>query len=176
MTSLGNSLRRLRRRAKQFKPKPSLLLCPRVPEPLHGVNPRTILGARWWNETRKAAYRATSFHCAACGVWKHRAIFRQWLEGHERYDIDYLLGRMAYIETVALCHACHSYIHRGRLDALLSEGKISHGKYIAVVQHGDRVLLEANLGRVEYVGPTADWEDWRLIIDGVEYRSNRRSK
>ena len=137
---------------------------------MHGVTPRGILGNVWWNETRKAAYRSLAYRCAACGVQKLLARCRQWLEGHEVYTIDYLLGRMAYLETVPLCHFCHNYIHGGRLQALLESGEIHQAKYVAIVQHGDRVLREAGLQRPPaYTGPTADWGDWRLVIGIREY-------
>jgi hypothetical protein len=55
---------------------------------------------------------------------------------------------------------------------MLQEGKITHTKYTAIIQHGDEVLrlagLEpfvwnANVGR-------APWKQWRLIIGGKEYK------
>lgn len=137
---------------------------------MHGVNPRTIMGQRWWDEQRQAAYRSTDYHCAACGVWKHEAQSRKWLEAHEIYAIDYLLGRMALREIVPLCHYCHSYIHIGRLSALLEQRKVSQAQYVAVVQHGNRVLAYAGLSRPEpYNGPVADWGEWRLIFNDREY-------
>ena len=137
---------------------------------MHGVAPRNVLGASWWDATRRAAYRSTAFHCAACGVWKGAAEYHRWLEGHELYEIDYPLGRMTYLETVPLCHFCHSYTHSGRLQALLERGEIHHAKYAAVMQHGDRVLTEAGLKfPAPYSGAVADWADWRLVLNGIEY-------
>lgn len=154
----------------KWKPRPELLLCGNVPNPMHGRAPRVVLGSKWWEQTRQAAYRSTAFHCAACGVWKHQAKGRKWLEAHEVYEIDYLRGRMTYVETVPLCHYCHAYIHSGRLAAMLEEGWISQGRYAAIVRHGDLVLAEAGLEQpVPYTGPMAEWSDWRLVIDGVEY-------
>src|SRR5690606_36162990 len=158
-----------------------VLLCPNTPKPLHGVVPRVILGARWWNATRKAAYKSTEYHCLACGVHKDRAKSRQWLEGHELYDIDYSSGRMTYVETVPLCHYCHNYIHDGRLNSLLQQGMVHHAKYAAIIRHGDLVLAEAGLRKPslqereiqfrEMVerGEFIDWGEWRLILDGKEY-------
>jgi hypothetical protein len=77
---------------------------------------------------------------------------------------------MYYVETVALCHYCHSYIHVGRMQALLEQGKITHAKYAAVIQHGDSVLAMAGLCRpLPHTGETAPWQAWRLVLDGKEY-------
>jgi len=160
---------------------PKLLLCPNIPKPMHGVNPRTVLGSKWWSKERKEAYKRTNYHCEACGVHKMRAKYRQWLEGHELYSINYRLGRMIYIRTTPLCHFCHNYIHDGRLEALLDKGKISHGKFAQIIQHGDDVLKRANLKRpnkrdrdraiVDAIlsGNIAEWKDWRMIVNGEEY-------
>lgn len=166
---LGKSLRRIQRII--WEQRPNILLSPRIPEPLHGVNPRTILGSAWWNETRRTAYKSTLYHCITCGVAK-QSIRKgpKWLEGHELYTIDYLLGRMEYVETVPVCHYCHGYIHSGRLNALFDEGQITHATYAAIIQHGDRVLRKVGLPMyLPYDGPMADWDAWRLVVNGKEY-------
>lgn len=160
-----------------WKRRPEILLCPNVPKPMHGVAPRVILGDKWWNTTRQAAYRSTNYHCVACGVYKYDARSRQWLEGHELYQIDYARGRMLYLETVPLCHFCHAYIHDGRLQHLLERGEIHQAKYIAIIQHGDRVLRDAGLIKPshfdrDYIivnGVLAPWHRWRLILNGKQY-------
>jgi len=150
--------------------RPEILLHPNIPKPLHGVAPRVILGGKWWDQTRKSAYQATAFHCAACGVWKHEAKVHRWLEGHELYDIDYLHGRSTYVGTVGLCHLCHNFIHSGRLEALLQKGQVTQAKYILVLQHGSSVLAKAGIAfPPPYNGPFAEWGSWRLVLDGKEY-------
>lgn len=156
--------------------RPEILCCQKIPKALHGVVPREILGKKWWDETRDAAYRSTDFHCVACGVHKYEAKSRQWLEGHEVYEIDYLSGIAEYKETVPLCHYCHNYIHDGRLKALLEAGRVHHAKYVAVIQHGDDVLKKHSLVRDRYDGPIADWSDWRLIINGKTYKPKYASE
>lgn len=139
---------------------------------MHGMAPRVVLGARWWDKTRKEAYKSTDYHCLTCGVFKTDAKGRKWLEGHEVYEIDFLLGRMTYLETVPLCHYCHNYCHPGRMKALLDSNGMTHAKYAAIVQHGEAVLKAAGLEPREgpkIVKTYAEPEDWRLIIDGVEY-------
>ncbi len=169
--------RALQKHAKtKFQARPELLLCPTVPQPLHTTAPRAILGPQWWDATRQAAYLSTGHRCAACGVPKHLAPGHKWLEGHEVYAIDYTLGRATYVETVPLCHYCHGYIHRGRLDAMLEQGEISQAKYIAIVQHGDAVLRTAKLIKPsQHGGGDIAWVKWRMVIDGKEYKPKIRS-
>lgn len=167
----------LRKASGPVKWRPEILMDPPKPQPMHGVSPRTVLGRVWWEQTRKAAYGNMAHHCAACGIWKGQAKGRRWLEGHERYRIDYLLGTLEYVETVPLCHYCHNYVHPGRLQALLDQGKITWTKYKTVVQHGDEVLRRAGLKKPEpYQGPMVDWKDWRLVVDGKEYRPKFKSE
>lgn len=163
--------RSLKRQKPKWKADAGLLHQPQIPKPMHGVSPRTVLGQAWWNKERRAAYASTDFHCLACGVFKFNAKVKQHLEGHECYLIDYELGRMEYERTVPLCHLCHSYIHRGRLQMLVDSRKITHAKYQTVVHHGESVLTRAGLSTVKpvYNGPIAEWSDWRLVIGGDEY-------
>lgn len=137
---------------------------------MHGLAPRIVLGAKWWNQTRQAAYRSTLWHCVACGVPNRIARFRQWLEGHELYEVDYPAGRLYYVETVPLCHCCHNYVHDGRLCSLLKKDQVSCQKYVAIIQHGDAVLAQAGLSKPEpYHGPFAEWSSWRLVLLGKKY-------
>lgn len=161
---------RLGKSQRLWCPRPEVLCLPQIPKPLHGTNPRSILGAKWWTETRQKAYESTDYHCIACCVHKSCAQYRKWLEAHEVYDTDYLLGKLVYVETVPLCVACHQYIHIGRLQALLEQGRITQQRYVSIIQHGDRVLAQAGLVKPKlYEGPMAEWADWRLVIDGKEY-------
>lgn len=132
--------------------------------------PRVILGQAWWDKERKAAYASTNEHCEACGVPKWEAKYKQWLEAHEIYEIDYLKGRMVYVRSAPLCHYCHNYIHSGRLQWLFDTQRINHRKYADILMHGDAVLAKAGLKKREaYDGPTCEWSAWRLVINGKEY-------
>lgn len=92
------------------------------------------------------------------------------MEGHEVYTIDYPAGRMTYIETVALCHSCHNFIHDGRLKAIFDKGEITLERYEAIIAHGQAVLKEAGLVKSRRIfGKVAKWEDWRLVLFGKEY-------
>jgi len=166
-----------RPRQKKIVTRPELLLHPNIPAPLHGLAPRTIMGSKWWEATREAAYRKAHYCCLACGVHKSKAKFRQWLEAHETYQIDWHKGRSEYIETVALCHCCHNYIHSGRLEALLEEGRISHAKFAAIHRHGDEILAKAGLAKkVTLVSNEAPWGKWRLVFNGKLYKPKYKTK
>lgn len=139
---------------------------------MHGMAPRVVLGTNWWNKTRLLAYKSTNYHCVACGVFKTDAKGRRWLEAHETYEIDYLLGRMTYVESVPLCHYCHNFCHPGRMRALLEANSMTHAKYAAIVQHGEVVLKAAKIKIPKHesvITTYTDPDDWRLVIDGVEY-------
>jgi hypothetical protein len=180
--TLSEIIKRFNVKAKApWTRRPEILLCPNIPKPLHGVAPRALLGTKWWNVTRKAAYAKTNYCCVACGVYKHEAKGPKWLEGHEVYKINYASGISKYLETVALCNYCHSYIHDGRLLAMLDQGKLDHARYAAILHHGDSVLAAAGLCRPsreeredEFVdlllsGRIASWGQWRLLLEGKEY-------
>lgn len=163
--------------------RPDILLGHNIPQPLHGVAPRVVLGTSWWNKTRQEAYRSTDYHCFSCGVHKTRAKLRQWLEGHELYEIDYAKGRAKYLETVPLCHCCHNFIHDGRLLAMLEKGEIHHSKYVTIIQHGEEVLCKAGLKRLSLVerdrlileGELMEWSKWRLRIGRNLYQPRFKS-
>jgi hypothetical protein len=144
--------------------------------------PRVVLGGKWWNDARRAAYESTDFHCLACGVSKYRVKGgRQILDAHEVYQTDYQAGRMVFVEAVPLCPYCHAYIHDGRLKMLLDKHEITQARYAAVIQHGDTVLAQAKLSKPTHnireaamkeaivAGQVAEWAAWRLVVNGVEY-------
>jgi hypothetical protein len=104
-------------------------------------------------------------------VYKTAAAYHPWLEGHELYDTDFPAGRLTYLETVPLCHLCHCYVHPGRLQALLDRGEVKQAKFTDVMLHGNKILQEAGLRRPEpYSGPMAEWREWRLVLNGKEYK------
>ena len=154
---------------------PRILLHPTIPQPLHGVNPRSILGQVWWDAQRKAAYTRYDYHCWACGYHKDSNPIRKVLDAHESYSIDYRHGLMHLIEIVAVCYSCHAYIHSGRTNSRLEKGELKPRVYKMIQLHGDTILREAGLRRIRYQGPIAPWEQWRLVLDGVEYPPLYRS-
>ncbi len=152
--------------------RPEVLLLPQIPKPLHGLAPRVILGNTWWNKIRQEAYRSTNYHCVSCGVHKTATKGPRWLEAHEVYKTDYELLRLYFLEAVPLCHFCHNFIHCGRLQALLDQGKITQQKFVSVIQHGERVLARAGLIKSKpYEGSFVEnWSKWRLVLGRKMYR------
>jgi hypothetical protein len=94
--------------------KPEILTHPNIPKPLHGLNPRSILGIEWWDKVRYEAQKRNNFKCFACGIDKYETK-EKWLEGHEYWNIDYKTGKCEVVSIEPLCHKCHNFIHSGRL-------------------------------------------------------------
>ena len=142
-------------------PNTKLLLHPNIPTALHGVNPRSILGQKWWDVQRQIAYAKHDYHCWGCGVHKSVAKYHQWLEAHEVYDIDYGTGRIEMTAICALCHSCHNYIHDGRMQKLFEKNQLSFQKYIDVLAHGER-LIKTYLAQVatNYQG-----QSWKMPFE-----------
>lgn len=171
-----------------------LLLHPNIPKPLHGLNPRTLLGQDWWDVERQKAYQKNNYHCWACGVAKSEAKFHHWLEAHECYEIDYEEGIAEMKMISALCHACHNYIHNGRLQELLNSNEIEINKYNEIMIHGSFLVAEiyfessfpkelkflertlASLKKLKNreIG-LAEWKEWRLVLNGISYEPIHKS-
>lgn len=152
-----------------IKLRPEILLHPNIPKPMHGVNPRSVKGTKWWDEQRQIAYAKTEYCCAACGVHKTEAKYHHWLEAHELYDIQYWCGRMQFVEIVALCHSCHNYIHSGRMRALVDKGEMSQEKFNEIIKHGENVLAGVLQKTAVSYEVECKWADWCMVFDGVEY-------
>lgn len=170
---------------------PEILMQPNIPKPLHGIAPRTIEGATWWNKKRKEVYSKTDDHCVACGVHKSEAKGRKWMEAHELWDIDYDNGITTIKDIVPLCHYCHNFIHSGRLSAIVGKDK-SNNEVKSILEHGFSILannklkcfpgtldLAHSLGADTFDVEAYDvksensikWGDWKVIYNGKEYKS-----
>lgn len=177
---------------REFELKPQILCHPNIPKPLHGVNPRTIMGRAWWDVTRQEVYASTDYHCVACGVHKTVAKGPKWLEAHEFWEIDYETGLCLISSIEPLCHYCHNFIHSGRLEAVMEtpKGK-SREETIAILEHGIQIIKDNNLkmfwGTAEFAmdlgvrgisakyvqkRPTkeVEWGEYRLEWEGEVYR------
>jgi hypothetical protein len=123
-----------------MKIHPILLCHPNIPKPLHTLNPRTIKGNKWWEGVKKEAKAKFNDHCWTCGIHKDNARFRRWLEGHESYSIDYSTGRVEYIGTCGLCHACHNFIHDGRLINMINKNEYNCQQFEQIMNHGNAII------------------------------------
>lgn len=137
------------------KPKflrPRLLLHPSIPLALSGVNPRTIRGKEWWDTTRKAVYAENNFCCFACGVYQLDAAYEHLLDAHETYTYDYEKFEAYPGEVVALCKACHWFIHFRRVRQWRIKKE--------VVIRGLRFLADAGLPVPYWQHRLASSYDW----------------
>ena len=148
--------------------RPEILMHPQIPKPMHGTAPRTVLGQSWWDIQRRSAYTINNFCCWACGVHRSKAKYNQWLEGHESYTIDYKKGLMTLVEIIALCHCCHNYIHKGRLEHLLEKDEISIKKYTTIIDHGNAIKRNVPIKLPTVI--QQDFSAWRLVINGIHYK------
>ena len=155
--------------------RPEILLHPNIPKPLHGTNPRTLLGKDWWDEKRQVAYEENNYCCWACGVHKLNAKYHKWLEAHECYEINYAEGKAEMVYISALCHSCHNYIHSGRMQMILGTTEMPPEKFTEILKHGDDIVGEVlktkpkNPFIIGSIFDTANWSDWKLVIDKKEY-------
>lgn len=159
----------------EIKFRPEILLCPNIPKPLHGLAPRIVLGKEWWDNERREAYKKTNNYCAACEIHASDAKYYKRLEAHESYNYDYKKGTLEYIESVALCHSCHNFIHSGRMRHMVNKGEISLDKELDILTHGERILNKNKLIKKEYTGKCAEWNKWRMIINGIKYKGKFNS-
>jgi hypothetical protein len=155
--------------------RPEILLHPNIPKPLHGLAPRVIKGQEWWDVVRQETYAKAGYCCEACGVPKQDAEYHRWLEAHELYEIDYKAGRMVFKELVALCHACHNYIHSGRMQILVDKGEMDEEKMEHILKRGDKILKDAKLKKPKPPTECASWADWVLIFEGEKYKGAFKS-
>lgn len=151
------------------KKESGLLLYPNLPKPLHGVNPRSIMGQAWWDKTRKEVYESNNFHCLACGINKsdEHILWKNWLEAHEVYDIDYEKKLATFVRIVPLCQCCHMGIHTGRLTAIYDKGFISEEDCWLVFERKKQVC--GSYGKVDNRDYREEWCDWRLSFNGKLY-------
>jgi hypothetical protein len=145
---------------------PCILIHPNIPKPLHGLNPRTIMGASKWKELSDAKRNSTHF-CEACGTSK---IISGTLECHEEYQINYEAGISKLVRIVAICKKCHEYIHCGRLKALVKSQKISRRYYLMIIKRGREILKKHKIKKVKYRGVISEWSKWKMIFEGREYQ------
>ena len=176
--------------------KPIVLSHPHIPQPLHGLNPRSIMGQQQWDIIRQKVYASTNYHCIACGIHKTKARNHHWLEAHEFYNINHQTGVCIIEDIIPLCHFCHNFIHSGRLTMIMGKDK-SVNEIKAILEHGFKILADNNLQCFPYTllfgqglevntyGVTAytikentelQWTDYKLIYNDKTYDSPFKSR
>ena len=147
------------------KTRPELLLHPNIPKPLHGVNPRTVLGDAWWKKEKGVVHNKYGNICWACG--ETHTVYNV----HETYKIDYIKCTSTYIESVLLCVDCHMYVHSGLMERLVLTGKMTVDERNRRLDLGDKLIEDIDRLPDDYlVECKCKWSEWRLVIDGKSHK------
>jgi hypothetical protein len=161
---------------------PGLLGQANIPKPLHGINPRSLMGRATWDKHRQVIIHNNPY-CHACGA--ENCIF----ELHEDYEIDYTKSIMTIRSYVPLCKLCHNFIHSGFLQVQLDQGAVSREYVIGVVERGIDICARNNvrifkgtellaqklkiplLGVQSWTPKTSkNWSSWTLEYQGKKYQ------
>lgn len=175
--------------------RPDILRADPIPIHAYGLNPRSLFGERWWNIERKQAYVENNHYCWACGGYSGDDPMRPWLEGHERYWIDWENRLLFYFETAGVCVSCHMFIHNGKLFNQAWNGELSKEEVRKIIEpriqllNGERIpffiratkyFLEGYTTPVQHAscdgqepGPPpkqyTEGGGWRLVVKGKIY-------
>lgn len=170
-------------------PLPHILEQAPIPMPLHGLNPRTLMGVSAWDKERRRIYALHDYRCAACGADKSERLFKRSLEAHENYRIDWSRRVMSLVDIQPLCHACHAFVHVGLMEVRMASGSLSRDHAKIIVSRAARILeatsgsmshpaarLAGRLGvnhacAVARAAPEAPWDGWTLEWEGRTYKS-----
>lgn len=145
-----------------------LVAMPNIPRPLHGVNPRTILGASTWNHMRKGCYYRANDTCQICGYHPENLRRRH---GHEVYDIDYAHGTATFKGVFCLCSLCHlGCIHTGRALTLWKKGNPLYPTEFLLqgAEHAFKLINEYNQDN-----PGADLRAYSTFLDYLKHEELR---
>lgn len=141
-----------------------LIAMPNIPRPLHGVNPRTLLGASTWNHMRKLCYAQANDTCEICGYKPENLRHRH---GHEVYEIDYAHGTAKFVKVFCLCSLCHlACIHTGRALTLWKKKNPLYPTEFLLkgAEHAFKIIHDYN---VEH--PDADLRAYSTFLDYLKH-------
>lgn len=126
-------------------PDPRILTMPNVPDSLHGLAPRTVVGSTTWNHMRKRCYYEANYTCEACGKDLRDAI----CHAHELYSYNYETNEAKFERCVCLCPQCHLLgIHTGRALSLYRKGHVMYKEkqLLEGAEHTFKLISEWNEG------------------------------
>lgn len=138
-----------------------------VPQSLHYITPRSIMGFTCWEDLKKKYRIIANHHCMICNRYVSHTP-DDWLELHESYEYDYENRIQKLVGYVSICHECHMYIHQGLLQIQLTNGDISYEQYEKILNKGDSLLNKYHLEKEVDPG---DGENWRLSYQGKLYQA-----
>ena len=122
-----------------------LLGMPNIPDPLHTLAPRTIMGSTAWNKVRIPEYEKAGYKCEICGFQGEPG--KAQIHLHEVYSTDYTKGEAVFERFVCLCRLCHVYwTHSGRALTMYKHGDplYSKEKLLEGAEHGFKLISEYN--------------------------------
>ena len=90
-----------------------------VPEPIWGVNLRSLLPPAAWDAARRATYQRVGYKCEVCGGKGPT----HPVECHEKWEYDEAAGVARLVGLLGLCPACHLVLHIGRAQAVGKMGE-----------------------------------------------------
>lgn len=143
-----------------------LIAMPNIPKPLHGVAPRTLLGATTWNHMRKRAYALAEDTCEICGSRPDNLRNRH---GHEVYEIDYKKGIAKFVRVFCICSLDHlACIHTGRAITLYKHGNPLYPKEFLLdgAEKAFKTIYEYNQDH-----PGADLRAYATFLDYLKVPS-----
>ena len=141
-----------------------LIAMPNIPKPLHGVNPRTLLGSSNWNKMRRACYAAADDTCEICGYKPENLRQRH---GHEVYEISYSQGTAKFIRVFCVCSLCHlACIHTGRALTLWKQNNPLYPTEFLLqgAEHAFKIITEYNKDN-----PKADIRAYSMFLEYLKY-------
>ena len=141
-----------------------LIAMPNIPKPLHGVNPRTLLGPCNWNKMRKACYAAADDTCEICGAKPENLRHRH---GHEVYEISYSQGTAKFVRVFCVCSLCHlACIHTGRAITLWKQDNPLYPTEFLLqgAEHAFKIISEYNKDN-----PKADLRAYSTFLEYLKY-------
>ena len=121
-----------------------LLTMPNIPKPLHGVNPRLIMGEAEWTKVRKRAYYDAGYRSE---ISRELCAEPGGLHAHEVYDINYVTGVCTFKRVCAITPLEHVYfIHSGRAITLWKNHNplYSTERLLKGVENGFKLIHEWN--------------------------------
>lgn len=145
-----------------------LIAMPNIPRPLHGVNPRTLLGASTWDHMRRACYAQAGDTCEICGC-KPENLRRR--HGHEVYEIDYAKGTAKFVRVFCVCSLCHlACIHTGRALTLWKhQNQLYPTEFLLQgAEHAFKIISEYNKDN-----PKADLRAYSTFLDYLKHEELR---
>lgn len=124
-----------------------ILGMPNVPQPLHGLAPRTIMHTNKWKLERTKCYMKADYICEICGKYTGAGK----CDAHELYDVYYDKHYSKFVRLLCLCKECHQACHSGRNLALYIQGdKYTTKKYmLELAERTFKLVHQWNMYNIE---------------------------